>query len=138
MYSTVSETLDTSIQVESNFDLVNLAHEGLTAASIQSLIKALELSIDELVELLPVSKRTLQRYEKNQKLSLDLSDRLIQIARVYSRILEVWSDRDLGLHWLKSPCKAFGDKIPLSYLNLHSGFEIVMDELGRIEYGVYS
>lgn len=138
MYSTISKTLHTERSLESSFDLVNLAREGLTTVSLDSLIETLEISVDEIVELLPISRRTLERYEPERKLSLELSDRLIQIAKVYSRTLEVFEDRQLALRWLKSPCKAFGNVIPLSYLNLSSGFEIVMDELGRIDYGVYS
>ena len=138
MYSIISQTLHAERPLESIFDLVDLAREGLTAASIYFLISALEISVDEMVALLPISRRTLERYEATQKLSPELSDRLIQIARVYSRTLDIWGDRDLALRWLKSPCKAFGGVIPLSYLNLGSGFEIVIDELGRIEYGVYS
>lgn len=138
MYSIISETLHTDRSLESSFDLVSLAREGLTTVSIDALTEALEISTDEIVALLPISRRTLERYAENQKLSPELSDRIIQIARVYSRTLEVFGDRNLALGWLKSPCKAFGDVIPLSYLNLSSGFEIVMDELGRIDYGVYS
>ena len=138
MYSTISKTLHTDRTLETSFDLVNLAREGLTRASIDSSIEALEISIDEMVDLLPISRRTLERFTENQKLSPELSDRLIQIARVYSRTLEVFGERNLALRWLKSPCKAFGDNTPRSYLNLSSGFEIVIDELGRIDYGVYS
>lgn len=138
MYSIISETLDTDRSLESPFDLIELAREGLTKVSIDSLTETLKISIDEIVALLPISRRTLERYEPTQKLSPELSDRLIQIAKVYSRTLEVFGDRDLALRWLKSPCKAFGDVIPLSYLNLASGITILMDELGRIDYGVYS
>ncbi|MEM8779767.1 MAG: antitoxin Xre/MbcA/ParS toxin-binding domain-containing protein [Cyanobacteria bacterium P01_G01_bin.49] len=138
MYSTISKTLHTERSLESAFDLVDLARDGLTTASIDSVIDVLEISVDEMVALLPISRRTLERYEPTQKLSPELSDRLIQIAKIYSRTLEVFGDHPLALGWLKSPCKAFGDVIPLSYLNLSSGFEIVIDELGRIDYGVYS
>ena len=138
MYSIISETLDTDRSLESPFDLIELAREGLTKVSIDSLTETLKISIDEIVALLPISRRTLERYEPTQKLSPELSDRLIQIAKVYSRTFEVFGDRDLALRWLKSPCKAFGDVIPLSYLNLASGITILMDELGRIDYGVYS
>ena len=138
MYSAISKTLHTEHFLESSFDLVDLAREGLTRTSIDSIIDVLEISVDEMVALLPISRRTLERYELTQKLSPELSDRLIQIAKVYSRTLEVFEDRHLALGWLKSPCKAFGDVVPLSYLNLQSGFEIVIDELGRIDYGVYS
>ena len=137
MYSTISKTLATDRFLESSFDLLDLAREGLTTASIYSVIDVLKISIDEMVALLPISRRTLERYELNQKLSPELSDRLIQIAKVYSRTLEVFGERNLVLGWLKSPCRAFGDVIPLSILNLQSGFEIVIDELGRIDYGVY-
>lgn len=138
MYSAISKTLHTEHFLESSFDLVDLAREGLTRTSIDSVTDVLEISVDEMVALLPISRRTLERYELTQKLSPELSDRLIQIAKVYSRTLEVFEDRHLALGWLKSPCKAFGDVVPLSYLNLQSGFEIVIDELGRIDYGVYS
>lgn len=138
MYLTISQTLHTDRQLESSFDFVDLARSGLTTASINSTREALGISVDEIVALLPVSRRTLERYDRKQKLSPELSDRLIQIARIYSRTLEVFGDRQTALSWLKSPCRAFGDATPLSYLDLSSGFEIVMDELGRIDYGVYS
>jgi putative toxin-antitoxin system antitoxin component (TIGR02293 family) len=138
MYSTISETLKSNRALESPFDLVELAREGLPKQAVVSLLETLEISLEEAIALLPVSRRTLERYDENHKLSLELSDRLIQIAKVYSRTLEVFGDRSLALSWLKTPCKAFGDVVPISYLNLSSGLEIVMDELGRIDYGVYS
>ena len=40
--------------------------------------------------------------------------------------------------WLREPSRALGGAIPLSLLDTADGFTGVMDELGRIEHGVFS
>lgn len=137
-YKIIGETLNLEQKIQSSYDLMELARQGLLRNALDSLAEWLELSTKDLVQYLHISERTLQRYDQNKKLSLELSDRLIQIAKVYARALEVFEDRDRAIEWLKHPSHALGGITPVSCLDNFSGIELVLDELGRIEYGVYA
>lgn len=137
-YQIVSKALNLEQEIKSAYDLMNLARQGLFKSAIDSLAQLFELSIKELVPYLHVSERTLQRYDENKKLSPELSDHLIQLARVYARAVDVFGNRDQAVKWLKYPSQALGGITPISCLDNFSGIELVLDELGRIEYGVYA
>lgn len=137
-YQAVGEALNLDRKIETSFDLMDLAREGLFRREMDFLAQLLELSTKDLVQYLHISERTLQRYDRQKKLSPELSDHLIQLARVYARAVEVFEDKDKAVKWLKLPSHALGGITPLSCLDNFSGIELVLDELGRIEYGVYA
>lgn len=138
VYQTVGETLRLKSATNSLNDLMALARQGLRKTAMDALAERLECSTQDLVAYLPISARTLQRYNLDTQLSTELSDRIIQIAKVYARAVEVFGDRNKAVAWLKYPNHALGGVTPLSCLDNFSGIEIVLDELGRIEYGVYA
>jgi putative toxin-antitoxin system antitoxin component (TIGR02293 family) len=137
-YQTVGEALSLRHEIKSPYDLMNLARQGLSKSAMDSLAQLLGLSTKDLVKYLHISERTLQRYNEDKKLSPELSDHLIQLARVYARAVEVFEDRDKAVKWLKYPSHALGGVTPISCSDNFSGIELILDELGRIEYGVYS
>lgn len=61
-----------------------------------------------------------------------------EIVGVIARGLEVFEEKDRLIGWLKHPSKALGGKTPLSMLCSRPGTELLLDELGHIEEGVYS
>lgn len=121
--------------LRSPLETVALTREGLSGEVIASLAAELGISKTELYSFLPVSIRTIQR-RTPAVLDKDLSDHLVQIARVVARSIEVFAARNRAVHWLKSPCYTLGQVSPLSLLDTFTGVEIVLDELTRIEYGV--
>ncbi|WP_305045040.1 type II RES/Xre toxin-antitoxin system antitoxin [Geoalkalibacter sp.] len=122
---------------ESPLDMVQAVRRGLPYQSLAKVAEALDLSTNQLAQYLPVTARTLQRYQKEkQKLDRDLSDHLLQIARVFARCREVMEDGDRARRWLQTPSLPLGQVTPLSLLDTFTGVEMVMDELGRIEHGL--
>ena len=138
VYQAVSQTLGLDSPTESSYDLMMLTRQGIPRAAIDSLANSLHLSVSELTKYLHVSERTLQRYSADKNLSTELSDRVLQIAKVYARSLDVFEDPETTSSWLKQPNLALGNIAPIKYLDTSSGVEIVLDELTRIEYGVFS
>ncbi|MEL6930005.1 MAG: antitoxin Xre-like helix-turn-helix domain-containing protein [Cyanobacteria bacterium J06600_6] len=138
IYETVGKVLKLGSQPSSLQDLRAITHQGLPKVAVDEVKKLLDLSTEELAKYLHLSVRTLQRYNDTKILSADASDRLIQIAKVYARAWEVFEDESLAIAWLKSPSLALGNQIPQEYLDNFSGMEIVLDELNRIEYGVFA
>jgi len=122
---------------DSPLDMVAAVRRGISYKAVSRVAEALHLSTGQLAEYLPVTERTLQRYQKAKK-NLDrvLSDHLLQIAKVFARCQEVMEDSERARCWLKSPSIPLGNIPPISLLDTHTGREMVMDELGRIEHGI--
>ena len=121
--------------LRSPLETVALTREGLSGEVVSSLAEELGISKTELYAFLPVSIRTIQR-KTPAILDKDLSDHLVQIARVVARSIEVFGAKDKAVHWLKSPCYTLDKASPLSLLDTFTGVGIILDELTRIEYGV--
>jgi len=121
----------------SDVELIGLVRHGLPSEGVALLADKLDISPGELSKYLHVSNKTLQRY-KGKPLDINMSDRLLTLARVYVKCLDIFESEENSVKWLKSPIPALGDARPLDYLDTNAGADMVMSLLGRIEYGVYS
>jgi len=119
-------------------NLVELARQGISKDSLQRLAEIGGISIKQLTELLPVSLRTIQRYSGKDLLPSEVSDHALRIAEVFARGYDVFDDRESFKRWLQSPLVGLGGQTPLSLLDTSFGVRMVMNELGRMEHGVYS
>lgn len=122
----------------SALDWVSLIRDGIPAAAVESVTKAIRLSQAELGSTLGIPERTLARRKKEGVLSAEESAKLLRLARTLRRASEVFEDTDAAVDWLKSPNRALGGVTPLSLLDTDLGAESVADVLGRIEHGVFS
>lgn len=59
-------------------------------------------------------------------------------ARIWSRALYVLEDEDAALAWLHRANRSLGSAAPISLLDTEAGYELVLDILARIEYGIVS
>lgn len=125
-------------KLETKMDLVNLSRVGVTKTAVSNLAKYLTLTWKQLAELLPVTERTLQRYSDKKNFNPIVSEQVLHIAEVTARGTQVFEDKTKFIVWLNSPHKAFSNTRPLSLLKTSFGAGLVMEELGRIEFGVYS
>lgn len=62
--------------------------------------------------------------------------RRARAARIFKRAAEVFEGEEDASNWLKQPSRALGGKAPLSFMNTDAGYDVVEDELKRIEYGI--
>ncbi len=125
---------------QSPLDLIETIRHGLPTQALARLAKALRVKVFDLENILPVSRRTLQRYaqQDGKFLPQELSDHMLQVAKVYARAVEVFADEARALEWLQASIVALGGRIPLSLLDTSAGVDVVLTELGRIEYGVFA
>ena len=124
--------------IKSRMDLIELSKKGVSKNALLHLAEYLNLSESQIAQLLPVSKRTVQRYSPNKLFTRAVSESILQIAEVAARGVEVFGDKKRFLAWLDHPSPALGNKTPTSLLDSRFGTEMILDELGRIEYGVIS
>jgi putative toxin-antitoxin system antitoxin component (TIGR02293 family) len=122
--------------VRNQSDLIELARTGIPKNEVLKMAKHLSFSGKELAIIINLSERTLQRYPDDKKLEKIASEKAIQLAKLYERGNEVWGDLDRFKGWMRHPNPFLGSKTPLEILDTSFGFEMVLDEIGRIEHGI--
>jgi putative toxin-antitoxin system antitoxin component (TIGR02293 family) len=124
--------------LQNRIDLIELGKIGLTKTSLLHLADYLGLTLSQMADLLPITERTIQRYSDDQHLSPSVSEHILQIAECAAKGIRVFEDKGKFLAWLNNPNKALGQQTPMSLFSSRFGSEMVLDTLGRIEYGVFS
>ncbi len=115
---------------------IEIIERGLPYEEVERLASELELSIEELCHIIPVSRRTLARF-RGLHLDPHLSDHIYVARKVFARAAEVMESPENARLWLKTPNYAFRFKRPLDYLSSLTGSLELLDELGRLQHGVF-
>ncbi len=118
-------------------EIIALAKKGLPKRSADVLAKGVGLTDREMARILNISERTFHRYRADTMLDTAATERLLQLVLLYKKGEDVFEDIDKFKRWVRHPHVLFGEKSPLDILDTTTGFRLVEDELGRIEYGVY-
>jgi putative toxin-antitoxin system antitoxin component (TIGR02293 family) len=119
-------------------DLIPLIKKGIPRKSLDNLLMITGISPIEIAEIMHTSDRTLRRYKPSKLLNPEQSERVIKLALLYSRGEEVFDGLDAFKIWMESAVMPLGNKQPKELLDTSIGIEILMDELGRIEQGVFA
>ncbi len=124
--------------VENVADFIRCIRAGVPKKALDNLVEVTGIGNSEMAGIVRTSERTLRRYSANQKLNAEQSERVIELAKVYSRGEEVFGSLDSFREWMNSTVLAFGNKKPKELLDTSLGIEMIMDELGRIEHGIFA
>ena len=63
---------------------------------------------------------------------------MYRVNRVLNRAIEVLEDEDCARNWIKLENRSLGGHSPLSILDTEAGYQLVLNTLSQIEYGVFS
>jgi putative toxin-antitoxin system antitoxin component (TIGR02293 family) len=119
-------------------DFTQLIRTGIPVKSVDVMMHNAELSKEELLVPMGISKATFDRRRHQERFEARESDRLFRLAYVLVRATEVFGTRKKAAHWLHKPNRALRSETPLTRLDTEVGFQEVNTILGRIEHGVYS
>lgn len=117
---------------------IALVRQGISASAVDAAVRVMGIGQTELARALDIPERTLARRKKEGVLSRDESGKLVRLARVVERAVEVFEDERAALAWLKNPNASLGGSSPLSLLDTDLGSVAVVNTLGRIEQGVFA
>lgn len=93
----------------------------------------------EWADMLHLSERTLQRYAKNNSSFEGIyTDRILLLQEMIGLGLETFVQADAFYRWLKKEKKVLGQTLNFESLYSDRGIQEVIDQLGRIQYGVYT
>jgi len=115
---------------------IGAVRKGLPVAALATMAELLEVDRAELLRVLGVSRRTMQRKQVlTKRLSPAVSDRLSRIDRIYNQAVEVFGDGAKASLWLKRSSRALANQAPLRLLDTDAGTQRVERELRQIQYG---
>jgi putative toxin-antitoxin system antitoxin component (TIGR02293 family) len=118
-------------------DLILMVKKGLPIGSFEKLRKRLGVSDNFLSQIISIPKRTLTRRKQQGRLNAQESEKVLRIARLYDKALEVFEDEQAAEKWLKTPARGLGEASPLMYAKTELGAQEVERLLIRIEHGVF-
>lgn len=124
--------------IHSEMDLYQLGKNGIPKQALRDLAEQTGMTMKTLAGILQISERTLQRKAESDLLSEAISEHVIQIAQVFARGDEVFDSLEDFQIWLNTASVALGNKKPVELLSSRYGIGMILDELGRIEHGVFS
>lgn len=116
-------------------ELINRIRDGVTKTDWKYLISYLGSTEKEFANILPASISSMQ---KKKVYSKETSERIYELARLFGLGYEVFDSEENFKEWLMSPSKALGGKKPFELLDSSFGFQVVENEIIRIQYNVYS
>ncbi|MEA3286382.1 MAG: antitoxin Xre-like helix-turn-helix domain-containing protein [Candidatus Marinimicrobia bacterium] len=117
--------------------LVGVLQEGLAFEAFEHFAVNLGLPKDELLNLLQLPLRTLQRRKKEGVLHPDESDRLLRAARVFAHVVALFDGNYIiAREWFAKPLQALGGSSPLEFASTELGAREVEIIIGRLEHGI--
>lgn len=120
-------------------EIIGRMRSGIPADVIVRLAARIGISQDGLFQMLRLPKSTMKaRISKNDFLSASEQDRLYRTEKVFMRALAVLEDDESAKAWVVRANRSLGGEAPLALLDTEVGYELVLDTLGRIEYGIVS
>lgn len=116
-------------------EIIDRIRNGVKKADWKQLINSLDATEKEFEHILPASISSMQKKTVYGK---ETSERIYEVARLYGQGYQVFDTKDDFKNWLMTPSRALGDKKPFELLDSSLGFEMVENEIVRIQYNVYS
>lgn len=126
------------IKTNSVQDLILKLRRGLPVSTFDRLKANLAVPEKELASMVNIAHRTLTRRKREGRLKADESERVLRLAKLYERAVDVFEDKELAQKWFHMKVKGLGGKTPLDYSDTELGAQEVDDLLTRIEHGVVS
>lgn len=123
-------------KIKSINDFIELGRQGIKKSAVRHLAASMSLTWRDMAKLLPITERTLQRYQTQKLMNQIVSEQALQLAEVVAIGIDVFEDRGNFLTWLSMPSTALGGRKPIELLSSRFGIELVVDELGRIAHGI--
>lgn len=121
----------------SPFTLVTSSRQGLLRSQVDEIAALVGLTDKEMAYALNMTPRNLHRLREDQRFGVDVSERLLLLKNLLGHALDTFEGRKSTiLSWLRTPIRELANQTPLQLLDTVTGFGLVDDVLGRLDYGL--
>jgi putative toxin-antitoxin system antitoxin component (TIGR02293 family) len=125
------------LRAEDPIGIFRAVQKGLAFAALETFQRRSGLSTADLADAVVITPRTLARRKEQGRLEPEESDRLLRVARVFAKALDLFDgDGDQARTWLSLPQRALGGVPPLVLARTDLGARGVEALADRLEHGV--
>ena len=125
------------LQPVSDFTVIKTSREGVLRSTADNVAEMVKLTDNEMAYLLGMTPRNFHRIPSDKKLGTDASERLLLLKNVLIHALDTFEGKDVVVkNWLRTSMSELNDQTPLQMMDTVTGFGIVDDVLGRLDYGL--
>jgi putative toxin-antitoxin system antitoxin component (TIGR02293 family) len=126
-------------RIRSELELATVIRKGLPTRSVESVAKRLDMtSLATVISIGLVQRTWARRVQGKDGLTPGESEKVVRLARVVARATKVFGDQKKARDWLLHASRALGGETPLSMLDTDIGANAALQELGRIDHGVFA
>ncbi|MGA2217868.1 MAG: antitoxin Xre-like helix-turn-helix domain-containing protein [Terracidiphilus sp.] len=111
---------------------------GLPISTLEEFAAYSGFTLKDLLGVVIPARTLKHRRQRQEPLSLDESDRLARVARIYELAAKVYGDREDGRKWLSGKKRRFDGKTALEMLRTEAGEQAVRDFLIQIDEGYFA
>jgi putative toxin-antitoxin system antitoxin component (TIGR02293 family) len=109
---------------------------GISVKAIERIATYLDISVNQLMTYLRISRSTWHRRKKVGKLDFNLSDKVLQLSKLLEYAESVFGNMEKVRLWFKVPSIVFENRRPVELIGSLSGLNLINEDLIRIEHGV--
>ena len=119
--------------------VVDVIRQGIPTSLFMSIKEMAPFSDQEWSDFLDISLKSLQRYKKESHYVFRSihSEKIIELMEVTAAGLEVFDKGEDFASWLNASSHALGNRRPIELLRDSYGKELVLNELHRIDQGIF-
>jgi len=111
---------------------------GLPISTLEEFSAHSGFALKDLLEVVIPARTLKHRRQRNEPLSIDESDRLARVARLYELSVKVFGNPVKARRWLSKPKERFDGRSPLVMMRTGLGGSGVEEMLYQIDEGVFA
>ncbi len=115
----------------SKLNYFELAKKGISKAYVQKVLGFTQLSVSELIGILPISIDT---YKRKTVFNSQVTEKVLEVEEVYEKGMQSFGNAFYD--WMDTINPALGSIKPKVLLTNSFGIRRLLSEIGRIEHGV--
>ncbi len=111
---------------------------GVPISALEQFAAYSGFAVKDLLEVVIPARTLKHRRQRQEPLSIDESDRLRRVARIYDLAVRVYGDAEDAREWLIGPKRRFEERSPLVLLRTEAGEHAVQEFLIQIDEGYFA
>ena len=111
---------------------------GVPVSALEEFATYSGFALKDLLEVVIPARTLKHRRQRREPLSLDESDRLARVARIYELAAKVYGNPDDARKWLAGEKRRFDGKTALAMLRTEAGAQAVEEFLIQIDEGFFA
>lgn len=129
----VAEPLMETLQVD-----LSAIERGLPIERLNGFADASGFALKDLLDVVIPARTLKHRKARKEPLSMDESDKLALLVRVFDFAVRIWGDRERARYWFQSPKQRFDGRTPMQMMRTAFGAYLVEEMLIQIDEGIFA